>query len=331
MKSKMFICGIDVSKSSLDVCYNDEANRLHYLKVDNDASGHALLIKKVGAMRTYVMESTGPYYLRLAFKLKKIGADVRVENPLVIKRFIQMNMERNKSDKKDARWIYRYALDREAAEWKLPSKAQLHCSQMLSAIDLYKRQGTMLSNQLHSIDQLPLPCRDVTKSLMSMLAKLEKEITRLETQLEEQLDAWQGNQQHNLSTIPGLGKRAVAILIVYTDGFKKISNYRQLIALAGLAPREYASGSSIRGRKGICKMGNGYLRNVLYMCSMSAIRYNKACKDLYERLRAAGKNGKLALIAVCNKLLKQAFSIATKGTIYQADFKSKLEEKKFAF
>jgi transposase len=71
-----------------------------------------------------------------------------------------------------------------------------------------------------------------------MQAKFEKEITTLEAQLEEQLKAWQGNQQQNLSTIPGLGKRAVAILIVYTDGFKKISNYRQLIALAGLAPRD---------------------------------------------------------------------------------------------
>jgi transposase len=49
---------------------------------------------------------------------------------------------------------------------------------------------------------------------------------------------------------------------------------------------------------------------------MSAIRYNKACKDVYGRLRSAGKVGKAALIAVCNKLLKQAFAIATKGTIY---------------
>ena len=72
-------------------------------------------------------------------------------------------------------------------------------------------------------------------------------------------------------------------------------------------------------------MGNGYLRNVLYMCSISAIKYNKACKELYERLRAAGKKGKVALIADSNRHLKQALAIATKGTIYQADFKSTLQ------
>jgi transposase len=331
MKSKTFICGIDVSKSSLDICFNDQANKLHHLRVGNDASGHALIISKLGIMRTYVMESTGPYYLRLAFKLKKMGADVRVENPIVIKRFIQMNMERNKSDKKDAGWIYRYALEREAAQWDLPSKEQFHCSQMLGAIDLYKRQLTMLSNQMHSIEQLPLPCREVRKSLEQAQLKLQKEVIKLENQLEEMLNAWQGKQQHDLSTIPGLGKRAVAILIVYTEGFKKIRNHRQLIALAGLAPREHISGSSIRGKKGICKMGNGYLRNVLYMCSLSAIKYNKACKELYERLKAAGKKGKVALIAVCNKLLKQAFAIATKGTEYQEDFKSSLLKNKLVF
>jgi len=331
MKSKTFICGIDVSKASLDVCFNDQTGKEHFLKVINDSKGHDLLISKLGIDRTYVMESTGPYYLRLAFKLKQMGADVRVENALVVKRFIQMNMERNKSDKKDARWIYRYALEREAPQWDLPSKEQLHCSQMLGAIDLLKRQLTMLSNQLHSISQLPLQCKDVQKSLERTQTKLKNEVVKLENQLQVLLHSWQGKQQQDLSTIPGLGKRAVAILIVYTEGFKKIQNHRQLIALAGLAPREHSSGSSIKGRKGICKMGNGYLRNVLYMCSMTAIKYNKSCKELYDRLRSAGKNGKVALIAVCNKLLKQAFAIATKGTTYQADFKSSLPKNKFAF
>jgi hypothetical protein len=58
------------------------------------------------------------------------------------------------------------------------------------------------------------------------------------------------------------------------------------------------------------------------MCALSALRYNKACKELFERLKAKGKNGKVALIAVCNKLLKQAFAIATKGTMYQEHYKS---------
>jgi transposase len=67
-------------------------------------------------------------------------------------------------------------------------------------------------------------------------------------------------------------------------------------------------------------MGGGVLRGKLFVCSFSAKRSNAACKALYERLVAKGKNGKVALIAVCNKLLKQAFAIVKSGVAYQADF-----------
>jgi transposase len=323
MKSQNLICGIDVSKDSLDIYFN-EGECEHCLKITNDSDSHDLLIKRLGIQRTYVMESSGPYYLKLAFKLKLLGADVRVENPIVVKRFIQMNLERNKSDKKDARWLFRYAQQIEAAEWKLPSKQQLQSSQILASIDLYQRQITMITNQLHSLDQLPLPSADVKKSLMSIKLRIQAEVKKMEVKLHHNLEQWNPGQLKCLSSVPGLGKRAVALLIVYTDGFKKIQNHRQLIALSGLSPREHTSGSSVRGKKGICKMGNGHLRSVLYMCAMSAIKHNQACKELFQRLKAKGKPGKLALIAVCNKLLKQAFAIATKGMMYKTDYTSSL-------
>ena len=324
MKSQILVAGIDVSKDSLDIYFNDASGKQHYLKALNNDNGHQAILKNLGNNRTYVMEASGPYYMRLAFVLKASGADVRVENPIAVKRFIQMHLERNKSDKKDARWLYRFGVEREAAVWNLPSDQHLKCSTILASIDLFTRQITQLSNQLHALEQLPLQPREVIKSLSKMKAMLEVEVKKLEALLQHQINSWKGEQLKNISSIPGLGKRAVALLIVYTEGFTKIQNHRQLIALSGLAPREHSSGYSVRGKKGICKMGNGHLRNVLYMCSLSAIKHNKACKELYERLKAAGKRSKVALIAVCNKLLKQAFAIATKGTTYQPNYVSKL-------
>jgi transposase len=320
MKSQEFVAGIDVSKNTLDIYFNDSQAKEHSFKVANDASGHQLLLKRLGTKRTYVLESSGPYYLKLAFLIKNKGGDVRVENPICIKRFIQMNLERNKSDQKDARWIYHYAKAREIRPWQLPSKLQLECQQLIGAMELYKHQLVMLQNQLHSLEQIPLQCKQVSRSLQNTTEVIEAEIEHLEQKLQHRLQRWQGAQMRSLSSIPGLGKRAVALLITYTDGFTKVQNHRQLIALAGMAPREYTSGTSIKGKRGICKMGNGRLRSVLYMCSLSAIRHNSACKNLYERLKAKGKNGKLALIAVCNKLLKQAFAVATKGTLYQPNY-----------
>ena len=71
-------------------------------------------------------------------------------------------------------------------------------------------------------------------------------------------------------------------------------------------------------------MGNKKLRNLLFLCAFSACKHNKGCKELYERIIAKGKSKKLALIAVANKLLKQAFAIAKSGLIYDENYKSKL-------
>lgn len=324
MKSETtFTCGIDVSKDTLDCCYNTEEGKEVHLKVSNAEQGFRELFRACG-MRKYVMETSGPYYLRLALWLKEQQCTVCVENALVIKRFIQMNQERSKNDKKDARWIFQYSQQRETKQWRVPAREQVESQQLLRGIELYNRQRTMLLNQLHGVEALPWQSHEIVRSLKTMIKKVESEIEKLQTALEAKLEVWAPNQSQNLQSIPGLGKRTAAMLIVLTEAFNKVENYRQLICLAGLSPREYSSGSSVRAKTRICKMGGGHLRSILYMCSMSAIKKNKACKELYDRLRAKGKNGKVALIAVCNKLLKQAFAIAKSGQKYDENYMSQL-------
>ena len=121
-----------------------------------------------------------------------------------------------------------------------------------------------------------------------------------------------------------LGNKTAIMLIVLTDGFSNFENARQLCSYTGITPNIRVSGSSVRGRSRITKMGNAKLRNLLFMCSFSACKHNKACREIYERIIAKGKSKKLALIAVCNKLLKQAFAIAKSGLPYEEKFVSKL-------
>ena len=78
----------------------------------------------------------------------------------------------------------------------------------------------------------------------------------------------------------------------------------------------------LRGCSGISKQGNPKLRNLLFMCRFNACKSNKACRELYERIVAKGKSKKLALIAVANKLMKQAFAIAKSVLIYDPEFRS---------
>jgi transposase len=320
MEAKKLCCGIDVSHTTLDVCYQNNLGELFHLKVGNNNSGFAKIMEHTGAGYHFVMEATGVYYIRLAFYLHQHSCSLSVVNAIAIKRYIQMHLERNKSDKKDAAWICRYGIEQRPSYWEMPDSAYFESRQLYNTIREYAEQIKRFNNQLHSLRLLPVPSKDTIKSLEKMIVYMEKEIQLLELKLESLLEQWQPAQLKNVSSIKGIGKRATAMLIVFTQGFKYTKNHRQLISFAGLSPTEYSSGSSIQGKPRIYKRGGKNLRDVLYMCSMNAIKTNTACKALYERLRANGKSGKQALIAVCNKLLKQVFAVVKNNTLYQPNY-----------
>ena len=320
MEAKKLCCGIDVSHAKLDVCYQNNLGELFHLQVANNKQGFAKIMEHTGSDYHFVMEATGVYYIRLAFYLHRQGCDLSVVNALAIKRYIQMHLERNKTDKKDAAWICRFAIDQRPAYWQMPDSAYFESKQLYNTIREYTEQIKRFNNQLHSLRLLPVPSKDTIKSLEKVIGFMEKQIKQLEQKLQQMLEQWQPEQLKSVSSVKGIGKRAAAMLIVYTQGFKHTHNHRQLISFAGLAPTQYSSGSSIHGKPRIYKRGGKNLRDVLYMCSMNAMKTNTACKVLYDRLRANGKTGKQALIAVCNKLLKQVFAVAKNNSLYQPNY-----------
>ena len=163
-------------------------------------------------------------------------------------------------------------------------------------------------------------------NLPGMVAQFEAEyplgaeLKKMEVELYKKLEAWQPALVKQVRSVVGIGKRATAILIVSTQGFAHTDTYQQLISYAGLSPKEYSSGSSIRGRVRICKQGGALLRHTLYMCALNAKETNMACKALFDRLVAKGKNKKLAIIAVANKLLKQVFGVVRTGTLFDRKY-----------
>lgn len=102
MEAKKLCCGIDVSHTTLDVSYQNNLGEMFYLKVGNNSKGFDKILEHTGVDYHFVMEATGVYYIRLAFYLCGKGCKLSVVNALSIKRYIQMHLERNKSDKKDA-------------------------------------------------------------------------------------------------------------------------------------------------------------------------------------------------------------------------------------
>ena len=164
----------------------------------------------------------------------------------------------------------------------------------------------------------------VLTCLESILLQIKKEIKTLEGRLLVIVKQEHQEILTGLKTILGIGNITAAMLVVLTDGFSKFETASQLCSYVGITPTTRESGSSVKGRPRISKVGNKKLRNLLFLCSFNACKHNKACRELYERIVNKGKSKKLALIAVANKLLKQCFAIAKSGRPYDESYVSVL-------
>ena len=312
--------GLDISHLFFDV--TDSLG--NYYQFKNSISGFKKFVKLLDINSHCVMEATGYYHYQFAYYLQEQGVKVSVENPLSVKRFIQMKLSKIKTDKSDSKLICEYAKQVELKLWKGNSKHQLECLQMIRLLSTYRKQSTMLKNKIHGETVLGIPSKSVVRSLKRILKELQKDMKTIEDKLLFLVKEVHQKLLTDLKSIPGIGPKTSLMLVVLTDGFDRFTSGSELCSYAGLTPLIRQSGSSVKGCPRISKIGNQKLRNLLFMCSFNACKYNHACKAIYDRIVAKGKSKKLALIAVCNKLLKQAFAIAKSGLTYDNNYRSVL-------
>lgn len=318
-KSKQFI-GIDISKDSFDVWF---PLRGHFT-FENSNKGFRSFNKELNSTTDWcVMEATGSYYQQLAGFLYSNSILVSVVNPLVIKRFIQMKLQRNKTDKSDSKMISLYAMEQEISLWKPLPQYIDQCKLLNSSIDIYNKQSTALKNKLDSLQCQGTTNGTIIKSLKRQIKCIGKEIHLLELEIESLIKQNAGQMLTNISSIPGIGKKTAILLISSTNAFSSFENHKQVSSFFGIAPTERSSGSSIRGNSRISKFGNPAIRVNLFLCSFSACKTNYQCRSLYNRLVDKGKSKKLALVAVSNKLLKQSFAVAKSGIPFDPEYKSR--------
>lgn len=310
--------GFDVSKDYFDFFTIDDQGKSGGQRVVYNREGLKSLSRLIPAGSHCVMEATGPYYLKLATWLYQNGFTVSVINPLVIRRFCQMKLIRAKTDKADARMIALYAKTEKPTSWQPPAPYIIKLQQLDAMVELFTKNRTAYTNQLHAIEVTGMADPFTRSLLKKSIADVTKKMQKIEEKMAEIINNQHKEMLKNITTIPGIGKKSAVALIVASDGFKRFDNYKKFSSYLGLCPRIYESGSSVRGRARICKLGMSRIRAILYVCAWSAKKGNMACKQLYDRLVEKGKSKKLALIAVANKLIKQAFAIAKSGLVYQS-------------
>lgn len=319
-KNNHFV-GVDVSKDKFDVWDSKGGHR----SFANCSKGFREFAKQLSANSFCVMEATGSYYQQLAIYLYEHHFGLSVVNPISIKRFIQMKLQQNKTDKSDARMIALYGEEQPALSPWVPSPEYItQCRQLQRVIVIYLKQNTSLKNHIQSLENRGVKSGILIRSLKRQLKQVRQEIALLESEMQSLIHQYDADLFVNLSSIPGIGKKTAAFLIILTNGFRDFENYRQVSSFFGLSPTEHSSGTSIKGRSRISKRGNPYIRNQLFMCSFTACQCNPQCRLLYQRLVNKGKSKKLALIAVCNKLVKQSFAIAQSGLPYDPAYRSSI-------
>jgi transposase len=313
------VMGIDISKQTFDVSFR-EGNKLLHKVYANNLRGFKKFIGssycKSDSM--VVMEASGPYYVCLASYLYDNAIKVCVVNPLMVKRFGQMKFYRAKTDKKDAGIIMEYGETeiRSLSLWQPEAKGVQSLKQMRTTVELLHKQLRQSKNQLSAFKSSGALSHEVEKGLKSVIGTLEKTIGKIEDRMLVICNACYKESLELVTSVPCIGEKTAMMLIAITDDFSKFKHYKQLTAYVGFAPRVYQSGTSVRGKGHICKMGRSQTRKLLYMCSWTAKRYNKACREMYERLKAKGKPERVIKVAIANKLLKQVFAVATSKQKY---------------
>ena len=313
------IIGIDISKKSFDGAWKRNGKDCHQ-SFEYSEAGIESLAAQTPQDAHYVMEATGIYHMRLALRLYELGRCVSVVNPLVIKRYAQMQLLRVKSDKADAKLIRDYGEQHTLSPWRPASSEVLELQQAHSWLDDLIRERTRLLNRQEAHAQRPQLSAFVLRQMTRQRKHLNRQIKDCERHLEEVVKKYFAEVYRHLRTIPSMGPKTAIQLIVVTDGFRRFEDVKALCAYIGVSPTTFRSGTSVNGKGGIAKMGNGRMRQLLYLCSWTAKRCNHACHALYLRLQAMGKPPKVIQIAIAHKLLRQAFAVAIKGVPYSEKF-----------
>ena len=300
MSASSVTVGIDVAKAHVDVCVlgaQSDAQRL-----DNDAEGHSALAAALQpfGVGLVVMEATGGYEAALACALQAAGLPVAVVNPRQARDFAKSMGRLAKTDAVDARMLAELAavlVRREDLDRFLRPLADER-QQWLAALVTRRRQ---LLTMLHSERQrLQITPKKLHASIEAIVAAIKAQLDEIEAQMVSHVHEHFGELDQLLQSAAGIGPVASATLIAELPELGRL-NRRGIAALVGVAPMAHDSGSS-KGRRRV-QGGRFEIRRVLYMATLTATRYNPAIKAFYERLKAAGKLPKVALVACMRKLL----------------------------
>src|SRR4030066_2296635 len=305
------VLGIDIGKQKFEVLLlvNSKAKSK---SLKNSKEGFSTLtewLRKHGAGRVHAcMEATGSYGDELALHLHDSGHTVSMGTPARVKGFAQSELIRTKTDAVDAGIIARFCLAMNPEPWTPPVPAV----RRLQAIA--RRLDALIAMRTQELNRLGVAHSLVEPSIKEHLLYLDSEIEKLKEQMRSEIDQDPDlkNKRDLLISIPGISDATISVILSELD-FQKFESVREVVAFMGLAPKDKISGTSVKGKPRLCKIGNARLRKCFYMPAMGAIRYNPVVAEFHRRLKANGKNGKVIVCAAMRKLVHIIYGVLKTG------------------
>jgi len=316
------ILGIDIAKLKFNVCLLATSGKLNHKVFPNTVAGFQQLtawLVKQGVPRVHAcMEATGTYGEALALHLHQAGHTVSVVNPAAIKAFAASRLSRTKTDKVDAELIARFCVAQQPLAWTPPAPEVRHLQALVRRLEALVEMHTAESNRLEAIITI-----DVVKtSVEEHVAYLDQQIEQTQALIRMHINHHPRLKQQSelLDSIPGIGETTAATLLAEIPDITQYESARQVAAFAGLVPRERRSGSSVRGRTRLSKIGNARLRKALYFPAITALRCSPFFKAWAEGLRGRGKCKMSVIGAAMRKLVHLAYGVLKTGKPFDPEW-----------
>jgi len=319
--------GLDIAKLKFNACLIRQGGKFRHRVFPNTEAGFSQLsewLEQQGAGRVHAcLEATGAYGDSLAAYLHERGHTVSVVNPAAIKAYAQSRLSRTKNDRVDAALIAGFCAERRPPAWQPPAPELRELQALVRRLDSLVEMRTMEENRLSS----GVVVEAVRESVEEHVAYLSEQIKRTEALIRSHIDRHPGlrRQRELLDSIPGIGEATAAALLAEVPDIKQYKSARQVAAFAGLVPRERQSGSSVRGRVRLSKIGNARLRKALYFPAVTAIRCSPFFQSWAEGLRQRGKSKMAVIGAVMRKLVHLAYGVLKTGRPFDPEWSQKVK------
>jgi transposase len=316
------VLGIDIAKLKFNVCLLNTGGKLRHKVFANTAVGFQQLdawLSKQGTPHAHAcLEATGAYGEALALHLHGAGHHVSVINPAAVKAFAASRLSRTKTDKVDAELIARFCQAQEPPVWAPPAREVRELQALVRRLEALIEMRVAEENRLEAIIAVEL----VKSSVEEHIGYLEQQIKQTQAAIRQHINSHPGLRRRRelLDSIPGIAETTAATLLAEITDITQYRSARQVAAYAGLVPRERRSGSSVRGRTRLSKIGNARLRKALYFPAITALRCSPFFQAWAEGLRQRGKCRMSVIGAAMRKLIHLAYGVLKTGRPFDPEW-----------